>query len=147
MKTKILENTSHGIQEERKVQDTAAELLASVTLEDLGKAANEDEANLAPKSGPLTHFNIMVCGASGIGKSSFIELFIGGFHFDPEVSVNGSLLESTIVEDIHERVIKEPTAAFCEHEVDSPCGAFKLRVIDSAGHGNYSDISEWRTSI
>ena len=145
MKTKILENTSHGIQEERKALDTAAELLASVTLEALGKAANEDEANLAPKSGPLTHFNIMVCGASGVGKSSFIELFIGGFH--PEVSVNESLLESTIVEDIHERAIKEPTAAFCEREVDSPCGAFKLRVVDSAGHGGYSDISEWRTSI
>ena len=109
--------------------------------------ANPLEANLPSKKGPLAHFNIMVCGASGIGKSSFIELFIGKFHFDAEVSVTESMKESTIVDDIHEQVIREATGGFCEREVDSPCGKFKLRVVDSAGHGNYTDISEWRESI
>ena len=27
-----------------------------------------------------THFNIMVCGSSGIGKTSFIEMFLRKFH-------------------------------------------------------------------
>lgn len=46
--------------------------------------AKEDEAKVH------SHFNIMVCGASGIGKSSFIELFVGKFHFDSEVSLSES---------------------------------------------------------
>lgn len=91
--------------------------------------ANEDEARAH------SHFNIMVCGASGIGKSSFIELFVGKFHFDSEVSRTDSLKQSTIVEDMHEHVIKEHTATFQinEKEVESMDGKFKLRVIDSAG--------------
>ena len=91
MKTKILENSSHGVQEELKVQETEEDLLKSVTRNDLGNMTNEYEAELLPKSGPLTNYNIMVCGASGIGKSSFIDLFIDKLNFDREVNVNESL--------------------------------------------------------
>lgn len=107
MKTKILENSSHGVQEELKAQETEEDLLKSVTRNDLGKMTNEYEADLLPKSGALTYYNIMVCGASGIGKSSFIDLFIDKLNFDKEVSVNESLKESTIVEDIHKYVINK----------------------------------------
>ena len=33
------------------------------------------------KKGPKVNFNIMVCGPSGSGKSSFIDLFIRKFNF------------------------------------------------------------------
>jgi septin family protein len=55
-----------------------ADILSSVTVENMGKL-NSPEALIA-KKGAATDFNILVCGAAGIGKSSFVELFIKKFN-------------------------------------------------------------------
>jgi septin family protein len=58
--------------------DTVADLRGSVTLDNMWKL-NRPEAVIA-KKGAATDFNILVCGAAGIGKSSFVELFIKKFN-------------------------------------------------------------------
>ena len=80
LKLLLEENGSSSDHEEVKVgspnaREEVAEkedpLLASVTLQSL-------DSQPVTKG---TYFNIMVCGAAGIGKSSFTELFVKKFNF------------------------------------------------------------------
>ena len=50
------------------------ELLKSVTQETLEKGQLQKMDKLRDGT---SYFNIMVCGASGIGKSCFVEMFLG----------------------------------------------------------------------
>lgn len=59
-------------------KENRLDVMASVTQENLWEL-NRPEATIA-KKGAATDFNILVCGAAGIGKSSFVELFIKKFN-------------------------------------------------------------------
>ena len=83
----------------------------------------------------------MVCGASGIGKTSFISLFM------KKLNLKEGELEESYVRDLNSYVIKKHTEGFDEAVMNSLCGFFKLRVLDSPGYGNKTDISEWRHTI
>lgn len=50
--------------------------MKSVTIEELDKL---NQPNNLQKEGGATDFNIMVCGSSGIGKTSFVDLFLKKF--------------------------------------------------------------------
>ena len=60
-----------------EVTDQVNELLNSVCQNNLADLT--DPKNQIQKKGDVTNFNIMVCGAAGIGKSSFVDLFMDKF--------------------------------------------------------------------
>ena len=80
-------------------------------------------------------FNIMVCGAAGVGKSSFIELFMLKFHETTEG-------DQKVVPPLPKQAINPPTDEFLNHCINS--SNFKLNVVDGPGYGNKTDISHWR---
>jgi len=43
----------------------------------------------------IKHFNIMVCGASGIGKTSFIDLFMKKFNLDDVQDISSYVGKTT----------------------------------------------------
>jgi predicted GTPase len=63
---------------EKDLLNSGRDLLESVTMNNVQNL--NSPSNLARK-GAATDFNILVCGAAGVGKSSFVELFLKKFNF------------------------------------------------------------------
>lgn len=55
------------------------ELLKSVTADNMHRLAQSNDV-LCARSAETVRFNIMVCGPAGVGKSSFIDLFLKKFN-------------------------------------------------------------------
>lgn len=72
------QNSLSGASKSRNFSEIERDLLGSVSLDNMQKL-NCKEASFA-RNGEGTDFNILVCGAAGIGKSSFVELFIKKFN-------------------------------------------------------------------
>lgn len=114
--------------------------------------------NMLRKKGQVTDFNIMVSGATGIGKSSFVDLFIKKFKLketremikESQNHKNGLSLSSSLtgrIEQYEEYIIKNPTSGFEEKNIRSMKNDFTLRMIDSPGYGNTEELSEWRQML
>ena len=111
------------------------------------------------KRGVYTDFNIMVCGAAGIGKTSFIDLFLKKFNLKAARDLlqrhphqaNQVIKNNKIIQDLHPNAIREATLTFKEHTICSPpcphSKPFRLTMIDSAGYGNKAVTTEWQKSI
>ena len=68
---------SKNLNDSVRHQEDDTDLLKSVTIDELGKL-NRVEGTVITK-GSATDFNILVCGAAGIGKSCFTQLFMKKF--------------------------------------------------------------------
>lgn len=79
----------------------------------------------------------MVCGASGIGKTSFIDLFIGQFNKEEYIE--------TFRVCKNENVILPKTRGFPVKE--KKIKAFNLKMIDSPGYGDNMDIATWKRKV
>ena len=100
----------------------------------------------------------MVCGAAGVGKSSFAELFIEKINITDSKFVAGIMknrvLNHTPRKDkdgnkvyfLNSKAIKPATEGFTEKSIESTNKGdkFKLTMVDSPGYGDKSDIGEWR---
>ena len=89
------------------------DLLASVNINNLHQL-NQEDSNLAHK-GVSTDFNIMVCGGTGIGKSSFVDLFLKKFNYSEATKI----IESEEFESLNKEVIKRATETFEEKTLNS----------------------------
>ena len=83
----LLDSKESSEHEEEAKAGSPNPLLASVTLQTL-------DSQLLTKG---SYFNIMVCGAAGIGKSSFADLFIKKFNFR-EASSKLNMISPKVVE-------------------------------------------------
>ena len=87
--------------------------MASVNINNLHQL-NQEDSNLAHK-GVSTDFNIMVCGGTGIGKSSFVDLFLKKFNYSEATKI----IESEEFESLNKEVIKRATETFEEKTLNS----------------------------
>jgi len=79
----------------------------------------------------------MVCGAAGIGKTSFIDLFIGQFNKEEYIE--------TFRGKKDENVILPKTSGFPVK--DKKMNKFNLQMIDSPGYGDNMDVSTWKEEV
>lgn len=84
---------------------------------------NREDQNLARK-GAATDFNILVCGAAGIGKSSFVELFIKKFNLTEANKIIKEQKEEPLPSNedcsrYNKYIIKKPTDSFEEKNISS----------------------------
>jgi len=79
----------------------------------------------------------LVCGAAGIGKSSFIDLFIGQFNKEEYIE--------TFRGRNDDNVIKPKTSGFPVK--DKKIKEFNLQMIDSPGYGDSMDITKWKSEV
>jgi septin family protein len=76
-----------------------------------------------------------VCGAAGIGKTSFIDLFIGQFNKEEYIETfrgkKEIILPKTYGFPVKEKKMKN----------------FNLQMIDSPGYGDNMDIKTWKEDV
>jgi septin family protein len=103
----------------------------------------------------------MVCGASGIGKTSFVELFMKRFNKKLAEKVLNSkkskhnlsqieFLEEQF-EKFEEYCIKRSTQNFDFYEVErqdkQSKNLYRLTIIDTVGYGDSPNLNSWQTPI
>lgn len=100
--------------------------------------------------------NIMVCGPSGVGKTSFIELFMKKFNYKKAIAQINSARKSKISRVLNlsennqqfiDLAIKESTKLIKVHKITNDSANYELRLIDTVGYGNNTDLSSWRKNI
>lgn len=107
------------------------------------------------KAKRVTHrYNIMVCGSSGIGKTSFIELFM--LHFNKQEAAkildlrdDMDKTDTLIAFPTNQDVIKDETRWFKPRNIKSLGikNDFELQLVDTPGYGNKLSIEEWRANV
>lgn len=116
--------------------------------------------------GDGSRFNILVCGASGIGKSSFIDVFLKKLDFEAQMekvvqlrrnkfpegdpcSKHANLRENEELFSYDNCTIRTTTEAFMTHYLDSSSKlkGVELTMTDSPGYGDKMDIYEWKQLI
>lgn len=154
-------NNSNEIKEEVKqtfgqeeIQDLRCQ---SITVSNLHEQAQYDH-----RTEECLNFNILVCGSAGIGKSSFIELFMMKFDIKNEAQKLSKINTNknqpikfdsygNEIKDLNSEIIKEATIGFPEKQIKSSTDkqgkSFKLTMIDSPGYGDKTDIGAWRNMI
>ncbi|CDW82547.1 cell division protein [Stylonychia lemnae] len=108
------------------------------------------------------YLNIMVCGPAGIGKSSFIELFLEKFNkvqFQELISKRSNNKNKKPQPTQLEGFLKEQTNIYApkivitgtieEYEISKSINGREvcLKMIDSVGYGNSMELSSWRKHI
>ena len=71
----------------------------------------------APKKSSVTNFNILVCGSAGIGKSSFIDLFMEKFKYKENSDILGKNIKGTEIQEYNQTTIREATKGFAEKTI------------------------------
>ena len=86
----------------------------------------------------------MVCGEKGNGKTNFIESFMRSFDQPQADKVIQSYLEHKKLPGKH---LNFPTKKLTEFPMRCKESGFKLRMIDTPGHGESAEISEWLENL
>ena len=82
----------------------------------------------AAKKTSTTNFNILVCGSSGIGKSSFADLFMKKFNFaeakqilksENDESLKSENIKGSTVQNYNHSPIRAATDEFVEKSISS----------------------------
>ena len=89
-----------------------------------------------------SHFNVMVCGASGIGKSLFCDMFMGQLNKKEYKEI----VAQKLLNKEKRNVLNEATDEFVVKR-NSLNEKLNISMIDSPGYGDKTDIEQWRNTI